>query len=120
MTTLVLLRGVVSPTPRRAVRRRCNEAAGRGLSTYRNWDRRMIHSRTSRIRTTALAACVCLGIGSSSAAAQLRVVTYNTTGGPREGLATVLQAIGEDHPIDVLALQEQHEETTPAIVELLN
>ena len=61
-------------------------------------------------------------------AAQLRIVDYNTTDGPRAGLATVLQAIGEQavngfaKPIDVLSLQEQSSSatTTQAIVDLLN
>jgi hypothetical protein len=60
--------------------------------------------------------------------AQLRVVTYNTTGGPNAGLATVLEAIGQEivngfaKPIDVLAVQEQTSSatTTQAIVDLLN
>ena len=63
---------------------------------------------------------------------QLRVVTYNTLQGPRAGLDTVLQAIGEEQvggiarPIDVLLLQEQTgpsfdpQETTDDIVTLLN
>src|SRR5215211_7287252 len=47
------------------------------------------------------------------AAAQLRIVTYNTTGGPRSGMDFVLKAIGQENyngviePIDVLLLQEQ-------------
>ncbi len=63
------------------------------------------------------------------AIAQLRVVSYNTAaGGPNPGLATVLEAIGNDtkngiaKPIDVLALQEQASwsTTTQQIVDILN
>ena len=47
------------------------------------------------------------------AAAQLRIVDYNTTGGPRAGLETVLEAIGQEavngfaKPIDVLIIRER-------------
>lgn len=47
------------------------------------------------------------------ALAQLRAVTYNTTGAPRTGMDIVLTAIGEEvrngiaKPIDILLLQEQ-------------
>ena len=59
---------------------------------------------------------------------QLRVVTYNTAGGPRADTGTVLQGIGNEarqgfsKPIDVLALQEQTSSasTTQAIVDVLN
>lgn len=61
-------------------------------------------------------------------AAELRVVTYNTTSSVRPGLAIVLEAIGEENingiarPIDVLALQEQSSSAsvTAEIVDLLN
>lgn len=59
---------------------------------------------------------------------QLRIVSYNTAGGPRPGLDVVLVAIGEEsvngiaRPIDVLALQEQDSylTTTTQITNLLN
>jgi hypothetical protein len=62
------------------------------------------------------------------ASAQLRVVTYNTLGGPKAKLENVLQAIGEENvagiakPIDLLLLQEQAAPatTTQAIVNLLD
>jgi endonuclease/exonuclease/phosphatase family metal-dependent hydrolase len=65
----------------------------------------------------------------ATAQAQLRIVSYNTTkDGPHPGLATVLQAIGEQsrngiaRPIDVLLLQEQNGPfgDTQAIVDILN
>ncbi len=65
----------------------------------------------------------------SAVVAQLRVVSYNTAaGGPNPGLATVLEAIGNEtrngiaQPIDVLALQEQARwsTTTQEIVDILN
>lgn len=73
---------------------------------------------------TALAVC-CSG---STARAQLRVATYNTAGGPRASLGTVLAALGTDdvggvvRPLDVLTLQEQTSlaSTTQQIVSLLN
>lgn len=49
----------------------------------------------------------------ASAQAQLRVVTYNTTGPPDSGMNIILKSIGEEtrngiaKPIDVLLLQEQ-------------
>jgi hypothetical protein len=59
---------------------------------------------------------------------QLRVVSYNTQGGPNAKLENVLQAIGEENvagiarPIDLLLLQEQAAPvtTTQAIVNLLD
>ncbi len=74
-----------------------------------------------------LAALLLVGI-SSPALAQLRIVSYNTGGGPNGDLGTVLQAIGDEarqgfsKPIDVLALQEQNSSasTTQSIVNLLN
>ncbi len=74
-----------------------------------------------------LAALLLVGI-SSPALAQLRIVSYNTGGGPNGDLGTVLQAIGDEarqgfsKPIDVLALQEQTSSasTTQSIVNLLN
>jgi hypothetical protein len=64
--------------------------------------------------------------------AQLRIVDYNTAGlsaGPRPGMSTVLDAIGDESvngiakPIDVLVLQEQRGSggvTTQGIVNILN
>lgn len=49
----------------------------------------------------------------ASAQAQLRVVTYNTTGPPDSGMNIILKSIGEEtrngiaKPIDILLLQEQ-------------
>ncbi len=64
------------------------------------------------------------------AGAQLRVVTYNTTGAPRTGMDIVLKSIGEEtydgfaKPIDVLLLQEQNHDPglpdTQKFVDLLN
>lgn len=67
-------------------------------------------------------------LGPATAFGQLRVVTYNTGGGPRTDSASVLAAIGEDvvngiaKPVDVLVLQEQQSSTTTtqAFVDLLN
>lgn len=64
----------------------------------------------------------------SPALAQLRIVSYNTGGGPNGDLDTVLEAIGNEarqgfsKPIDVLALQEQTSSasTTQAVLNLLN
>jgi endonuclease/exonuclease/phosphatase family metal-dependent hydrolase len=65
----------------------------------------------------------------AAAQGQLRIVTYNTTkDGPHPGLATVLQAIGEEstngiaRPVDVLLLQEQDSPygDTQEIVDMLN
>ncbi len=58
--------------------------------------------------------------------AQLRVVTWNTNGGARDGTADVLEAIGLEvrngfaKPIDVLSLQEQNTQDTASIVAALN
>jgi hypothetical protein len=73
-----------------------------------------------------LIGCVLLFAG--EAQAQLRIVSYNTGGGPRDGLDIVLESIGYESvngiakPIDVLVLQEQSNvtTTTQAIVDLLN
>ncbi|WP_197531072.1 PEP-CTERM sorting domain-containing protein [Posidoniimonas corsicana] len=60
------------------------------------------------------------------ASAQLRVVSWNTNGGARDGTATVLEAIGLEEvngiakPIDVLSLQEQSGGDTQSIVDVLN
>jgi endonuclease/exonuclease/phosphatase family metal-dependent hydrolase len=59
---------------------------------------------------------------------QLRIVDFNTTGGPRAGMDVVLRAMGDEivggiaKPIDVLALQEQESSatTTDALVTLLH
>jgi len=64
----------------------------------------------------------------SLAAAELRVVTYNTTTDVRLGLDVVLEAIGDEvvggisRPIDVLAVQEQSSVATDTanIVGILN
>lgn len=64
----------------------------------------------------------------ASAWAQLRIVDYNTAGGPREGIAEVFAALGIEtvngiaKAPDVIALQEQNaaETTTKAIVDVLN
>ena len=64
----------------------------------------------------------------SSVHAQLRVVTWNTAGGPRDGLGDILEAIGNEEvngiakPIDILVLQEQSSTstTTQLIVDELN
>jgi hypothetical protein len=66
----------------------------------------------------------------SCAQAQLRIVTYNTTGAPDPGMDIVLLSIGEEtrngiaRPIDILLLQEQSRAaglpTTQAFVNLLN
>lgn len=65
-----------------------------------------------------------------AAQAQLRIVTYNTSGAPRSGMNIVLESIGEESrsgiakPIDVLLLQEQSTSSglpnTQAFVDLLN
>lgn len=67
-------------------------------------------------------------LGATTAQAQLRIVTYNTAGGPRAGSGTVLEGIGNElvggiaKPIDVLLLQEQNSmaSDTQAFVNLLN
>ncbi len=64
----------------------------------------------------------------SLAAAELRVVTYNTTTDVRLGLDVVLEGIGDEtvggisRPIDVLAVQEQSSAAadTADIVDILN
>jgi hypothetical protein len=77
-----------------------------------------------------LAAALTLALA-GSAAAQLRIVSYNTTGAPRTGIDFVLRAIGQElkagvanRPIDVLLLQEQDPSAglpdTQAFVTLLN
>jgi hypothetical protein len=70
--------------------------------------------------------CYC----AATASAQLRIVTYNTSGAPRTGMNVVLTAIGEElkngiaKPIDVLLLQEQSRNSglpdTQAFVTMLN
>lgn len=82
-------------------------------------------------RNTRRVAWVSLLLGSilvMPAAAQIRVVTYNTAEGALSQLSTVLPAIGElsqngiAKPIDVLSLQEQTSlsTTTQSIVDQLN
>ncbi|MFV2066786.1 MAG: hypothetical protein ACC645_07365, partial [Pirellulales bacterium] len=64
----------------------------------------------------------------AGASAQLRIVSYNTAGGPRAGMETILAAIGAEsvagiaRPIDVLVLQEQASvsTTTQQIADVLN
>ncbi len=59
---------------------------------------------------------------------RLRIVTWNTAGGPREGLRDILEAIGNEEingiakPIDVLSLQGQTSvaTTTQDIVDILS
>lgn len=73
-------------------------------------------------------AMAALGSIASPALGQLRIVDYNTAGGPRAGMSTILEAIGEEavngiaKPLDVLILQEQSSSasTTQAIVDVLN
>ena len=54
-----------------------------------------------------------MGLVVGTAQAQLRIVTYNTTGAPRTGMDIILKSIGEEtrngiaKPIDVLLLGEQ-------------
>ena len=76
----------------------------------------------------AILALVLFGV--DEAQAQLRIVTYNTTGGPDAGMDIVLKSIGEEtrngiaKPIDVLLLQETSRAAglpdTQAFVDLLN
>ncbi|MBL9124663.1 MAG: hypothetical protein JNG90_13590, partial [Planctomycetaceae bacterium] len=72
---------------------------------------------------------VCLaGLGGDFASAQLRIVSYNSGGGPRAGSSTILQAIGAENvggiakPLDAILLQEQGGVAgdTQAFVNLLN
>jgi hypothetical protein len=79
-------------------------------------------------RGTAALACGLLVLLFQTADAQLRIVSYNTAGGPRTGMDVILESIGEEEvngiqrPIDVLLLQEQNawETTTTSILGLLN
>jgi endonuclease/exonuclease/phosphatase family metal-dependent hydrolase len=69
-----------------------------------------------------------LSIATQTSHAQLRIVTYNTTGGIDSNLEIVLRAIGEEEvngiarPIDVLLLQEQNSASsnTQSFVNYLN
>lgn len=80
------------------------------------------------LRTALLAALTSLVVASGYCRAQLRIVSWNTAGGPREGIGDILAAIGNEsvngvsRPIDVLSLQEQSSfiTTTQAIVDELN
>ncbi len=71
--------------------------------------------RLSLCAACALLACLVL---LDHAAAQLRIVNYNTAQGARSGIDIVLKSIGEElrngiaKPIDILALQEQTSFTT--------
>jgi hypothetical protein len=68
-------------------------------------------SRRAAVRF--LAFCFLIGFASGQLRAQLRIVTYNTTGAPRSGMDVILKSIGEElrngiaKPIDVLLLDEQ-------------
>lgn len=67
-------------------------------------------------------------LGGGFAHGQLRVVSYNSLGGPRAGTETILRSMGEESrngiakPLDVLLLQEQDGPfgDTQAFVDLLN
>lgn len=85
-----------------------------------------LHSNSPAVLLALVIACL-----SSEAAAQLRVVTYNTantSGTPRDSVSTVLEALGDQakagfaRPIDILTMQEQADltTTTAAYVTLLN
>jgi hypothetical protein len=73
---------------------------------------------------------VAAALYAAPAAAQLRIVTYNTSGSPRSGMDFVLKSIGEEfrggivHPVDILLLGEQSTSSglpdTQAFVNLLN
>ncbi|WP_146591239.1 endonuclease/exonuclease/phosphatase family protein [Posidoniimonas polymericola] len=62
----------------------------------------------------------------TSLLAQLRIATWNTNGGARDGMSEVLSAIGIEEvngfakPLDVLSLQEQSGSETNTILALLN
>jgi endonuclease/exonuclease/phosphatase family metal-dependent hydrolase len=79
-------------------------------------------------RVVWFAALLLVSAGPGSARAQLRVVTYNTTGGINSNLEIVLRAIGEEdrngiaRPIDILLLQEQNSASgnTQSYVNYLN
>ena len=96
--------------------------------------RRFARIRTRSLRWWSLLALFIL-LQPSAAHAQLRIVTYNTTGLPDAGMNIVLKSIGEEQrngiakPIDVLLLQEQNNPApganspssdTQAFVTLLN
>lgn len=80
------------------------------------------------LRSVLLAALLSLFVICGHSQAQLRVVSWNTAGGPREGLGDILEAIGNEDvngiakPIDILSLQEQSSvaTTTQLIVDELN
>src|SRR3954463_14655001 len=82
------------------------------------------------MKLLAITAIVALALSVQSASAQLRIVSYNTTGAPRSGMDVVLRAIGQEtrngiaKPIDVLLLQEQSRSAglpdAQAFVSLLN
>lgn len=81
-----------------------------------------------QLRAARLAVFIILLMSCGHVQAQLRIVSWNTAGGPREGLGDILAAIGNEsvngiaRPIDVLSLQEQSSflTTTQAIVDELN
>ena len=74
-----------------------------------------------------LAVTILFGLATVSQA-QLRIADYNTGGGPRDGMATILKGIGDEarqgfsKPLDILTLEEQTSSatTTQAILDLLN
>lgn len=80
------------------------------------------------LTSALLAALLSLLVVCGHSQAQLRVVSWNTAGGPREGLGDILAAIGNEDvngiakPIDILSLQEQSSVTTTTqlIVDELN
>jgi hypothetical protein len=94
--------------------------------------------KSTRLSARNMRFCVLLATAwlvAATAQAQLRIVTYNTTGAPDSGMDIVLRSIGElslngiAKPIDVLLLQEQSNPSpganspspnTQAFVSLLN
>src|SRR5262245_11929672 len=80
------------------------------------------------IRFCTFWAAICLS--ATRLEAQLRIVDYNTSGGPGSGMEIVLKSIGEENrngiakPLDILLLQEQSRSAglpnAQAFVSLLN
>ncbi len=74
------------------------------------------NSRRAAIAWLAIAIPI---LATPTAHAQLRIVSYNTTGAPRAGMDIILKSIGEESrngiakPIDVLILQEQNKPSSP-------
>src|SRR5688572_13783583 len=88
---------------------------------------------SGRAISIVAAALGIVAVGLSTASAQLRIVTYNTTGAPRTDMDVVLRSMGEEtvngiaRPIDVLLLGEQENsplnqpsDDTAAFANLLN